>query len=255
VRREPPNFRRVEVQRVEPVSPRLTRITLGGSALAGMEVAQPAASVRLLLPSPGAVELVIPSWNGNEFLMPDGSRPVIRTFTPLRHDASAHELDIEVVIHGTGSASQWAEGASPGDAAALSGPGRGYDIDSEAGTFLLAGDETALPAIRQLLDLLPTDARVGVRLEIASEDARIDLPERDGSVEWALLPEGAAPGDALLASIRDTAIEPDTRVWVAGEAAGVQRIRKHLFDDRGFTRAQATVRGYWKHGRAGGDDT
>ena len=47
---------------------------------------------------------------------------------------------------------------------------------------------------------------------------------------------------------------PTRAVWVAGEAAGVQRIRRHLFEERGLTRAQATVRGYWKHGRAGTDD-
>ena len=41
------------------------------------------------------------------------------------------------------------------------------------------------------------------------------------------------------------------RVWAAGEAAAVQRIRRHLFEQRGLTRTQAVVRGYWKHGRAG----
>jgi NADPH-dependent ferric siderophore reductase len=40
-------------------------------------------------------------------------------------------------------------------------------------------------------------------------------------------------------------------VWAAGEAAAMQRIRRHLFDEREVPRAQATVRGYWKHGRRG----
>jgi len=40
-------------------------------------------------------------------------------------------------------------------------------------------------------------------------------------------------------------------VWVAGEAAAVQRIRRALFEERGVPRSRATVRGYWKHGRAG----
>jgi NADPH-dependent ferric siderophore reductase len=31
----------------------------------------------------------------------------------------------------------------------------------------------------------------------------------------------------------------------------VQRIRKHLFDERGIDRARCTVRGYWKQGREG----
>ena len=40
---------------------------------------------------------------------------------------------------------------------------------------------------------------------------------------------------------------------MAGEAAAVQRIRKHLFDERDLPRSHCTVRGYWKHGRAGSD--
>src|SRR5262245_6121625 len=84
MRREPPRFRRVVVQRVEPRSPRLLRITLTGPELEGLTVEQPAASVRLLLPSSTDGELVFPVWNGNEFLLADGRRPVIRTFTPRR---------------------------------------------------------------------------------------------------------------------------------------------------------------------------
>jgi NADPH-dependent ferric siderophore reductase len=43
-------------------------------------------------------------------------------------------------------------------------------------------------------------------------------------------------------------------VWAAGEAAAVQRIRRHLFEERSMARAHTTVRGYWKHGRAGDTD-
>jgi len=42
---------------------------------------------------------------------------------------------------------------------------------------------------------------------------------------------------------------PDA-VWVAGEAAAVQRLRSHLFDERGRQRSTVTARGYWKHGRS-----
>ena len=62
---------------------------------------------------------------------------------------------------------------------------------------------------------------------------------------------GASPGDALVAAVGGADLGADTRVWVAGEAAAVQRIRRHLFEDRGLPRAHASVRGYWKHGRSG----
>ena len=107
----------------------------------------------------------------------------------------------------------------------------------------------------QLLEVLPPATPVTVYVEIADSDARIPLPQHPhATVAWLELAAGAAPGDALLAALRDAEIDPAARVWVAGEAAGVQRIRRHLFEDRGLTRAQATVRGYWKHGRAATDD-
>jgi NADPH-dependent ferric siderophore reductase len=56
---------------------------------------------------------------------------------------------------------------------------------------------------------------------------------------------------AGVAAVRGTDLGPDTRVWVAGEAATMQRIRLRLFDGRRLPRAQASVRGYWKHGRGG----
>ncbi|HJR24207.1 MAG TPA: SIP domain-containing protein, partial [Acidimicrobiales bacterium] len=64
----------------------------------------------------------------------------------------------------------------------------------------------------------------------------------------------AAAGDALVAGVEALELDRAVRVWAAGEAAAVQRIRRHLFEQRGLTRSQAVVRGYWKHGRAGDAD-
>src|SRR5205823_11631239 len=55
--------RRVTVRPVELLSRRMVRLRLGGRHLEGVTVAQPAASVRLLVPSSGGHELVIPAWN------------------------------------------------------------------------------------------------------------------------------------------------------------------------------------------------
>ena len=230
----------------------MVRVTLAGDDLAGLTVEQPAASVRVLLPPSGGADLVVPQWNGNEFLLPDGSRPAIRTFTPWRVDADALELEVGIVVHGGGVASEWVQSARPGDPAAISGPGRGYTVDREAPAYLVAGDETAMPAITQVLESLPAEVPVRVCVEIAHPDGRLELPARAGSgAEWCLLAPEATPGEALGAAVRDAELAPDTRIWVAGEAAGVQRIRRHLFEDRGIPRAQTAVRGYWKHGRAG----
>jgi NADPH-dependent ferric siderophore reductase len=254
-RREPPAFRRVAVVRVTPVTPRLVRVSVGGPELEGLVIEQPAASVRLLLPSPGTRELVMPIWNGNEFLLPDGRRPTIRTLTPLRLDPDSHELDLEIVVHEGGAASAWAEAAQPGDEAAISGPGRGYPIDSEAVGFLLGGDESAIPAISQLLEVLPADKPVQVVIEVADPAARLELPNHPGAtVEWSVLPAGAPPGDALVAAVTGADLAPNTRLWAAGEAAAMQRIRRHLLDECKLSRSETWIRGYWKAGLAGDAD-
>lgn len=233
----------------------MVRVTLAGAELEDLAVEQPAASVRVLLPSSSDGTLVIPRWNGNEFLLPEGERPTIRTFTPRRMDSPAGELDVEVVLHGEGAASAWATSTRPGDAVAVSGPGRGYVIHADAPAFLLAGDETAIPAIGQLLEELPRDTPVDVHIEIAHDDARQPLPDHPGAtVQWWDLTPGAPAGDALFEAVRTASFRPDVRVWIAGEAAAMQRIRRHLFDERKLARTQTTVRGYWKRGRSGNTD-
>ena len=250
VRREPPAFRTVAVRGSEALTPRLVRVTVGGSELAGMTIEQPAASVRLLLPPPGLTGLVMPTWNGNEFLLPDGTRPVIRTLTPRRLDPVAHTLDVEVVVHDSGALAAWATAARPGDRAAVSGPGRGYTIDPGASDYLLAGDETAIPAMSQLLEHLPSTIPVRVLIEIADPSARLALPDRDHTdARWLDLPAGSSPGAGLVEAVATADLDADTKVWVAGEAAAMQRIRRVLFEDRGLPRSRAAVRGYWKHGR------
>lgn len=252
-RREPPPFRSVEVSSTELLSPRMLRITLAGEELDGFDIGLPAASVRLLLPRADLGELVIPNWDGNEFLFEDGRRPPIRTLTPLRFDPGAQELEVQVVLHGTSPLSDWARSAGPGTRVAVSGTGRGYQVDTSAEAFLLAGDETALPAISLLLKTLPEAASVEVHVEIADPSARLDLPSHPGAiVRWHDLAEGSAPGDALVPAVSASALPPEGGpIWVAGEAAAVQRIRRHLFEERGLPRDRATIRGYWKRGRAG----
>jgi NADPH-dependent ferric siderophore reductase len=254
-RREPPRFREVEVRAVQPLTPWMLRVTFGGSDLDGFAVDEPAASVRLLLPSAPNAELVRPAWNGNEFRLPDGTRPVIRTLTPLRSDRDALTLDVEIVVHADGRASQWATSVRLGAIAAVSGPGRGYVVDPSADAFLVAGDETALPAIGQLVPLLPASAAVAVHVEIAHPDARLPIPGHPAaSIAWHDASADAPPGTALLDAVLAAEADAETRVWIAGEAASMQRIRRKLFTERGLPRTNTTIRGYWKHGRAGDGD-
>lgn len=249
VRRPPPPFRQLSVMHTEELSPRLRRIVLGGPELEGFATPAPAASVRLLLPPSGSDTIVLPTWTGNQFELPDGSRAPIRTMTPRRHDAAQRELTIDVALHDQGAVSDWARSAEPGIVTAISGPARGYEPDPATLSLVLAGDETALPAISQLFEVLPRHIRLTASIELADPSAEIALPDRpDAEATWLLTAPGATPGDAFAGAIEALGDLPD-EVWVAGEAAAVQRVRRHLYDDRGISRERVSAHGYWKHGR------
>ena len=140
-------------------------------------------------------ELVLPTWTGNEYRYDDGSRPVIRTLTPLRCSPDDGELDVEVVLHGAGPLSEWAATAGVGAAAAVSGPGRGYEVDADARSFVLAGDESALPALGLLVGAMPPAAEVRVIVEIADVSARLgrSLPDRASPSRGTSRPPAPCP--------------------------------------------------------------
>ena len=83
MRREPPRFRVVHVRGVELVEPCMVRVTLAGRSWRVSRSTSPRRASGCSCPSPPRRELVMPTWTGNEFLLADGQRPVIRTFTPL----------------------------------------------------------------------------------------------------------------------------------------------------------------------------
>ena len=249
LRREPPRFRLLTVQRTGRLSPHLVRVTVGGPELEGLVVELPAASVRLLLPSPGADGLVVPTWTGNEFLLPDGGRPLIRTLTPRHHRPDVLELDVDVVIHADGLASEWALEAEVGARLALSGPGRGYVVDPAAPDHLLLGDETAIPAVSQLLEVMPPAAAVQVVVEVTDPAAVLDLPGLPGArIDWRVRPAEAAPGTSCWPRPPEPSCPRAPRCGRPGRRPAMQRLRRHLFEERGVPRSRATVRGYWKLG-------
>jgi NADPH-dependent ferric siderophore reductase len=250
LRREPPAFRRVRVRSTHPLSDRMLRVVLGGDELDGFVLEAPASSVRLLLPPSGHDAIELPTWTGNQFELASGERAPIRTFTPRRVDTERLELTLDIVLHDHGAATDWARRARVGDEVAVSGPGRSEPLDADAQSFLLVGDESALPAVCQLLEWIDPDRTVDVHIEITDPSARFDLTAHPGAtVTWHHAESGAAPGAAMMRAVEDLDVLADA-IWVAGEAAAVQRLRTHLFDTRGRSRGSVTARGYWKQGRS-----
>lgn len=248
-KRGPP--RRIEVARIERLSPRMLRIGFVGPDLHDFAWRGPAGHLKLVVPAAGEHEAPMPT--------PDGPRsPLMRTYTPRRFDAVAQRLDIDFVLHDHGPAGRWAMRARVGDRLAMLGPAPGYVIDPEAAWFLLIGDDTALPAFETILDELPASARAIVRVEVSDMgEARPLRSAAAVDIRW--LPRGEDPrraGEGLLAALREMPALPRGagRVYVGCEARAMRLLRAQLLEGHGVDRARLVTRGYWQLGESNHPD-
>jgi NADPH-dependent ferric siderophore reductase len=247
-KRRPP--RRVEVSRVQILSPAMRRITLKGAELEGFEVSAPASYMKLIFPEPGQSEPTRP--------LPDGPRATtMRTYTPLAVRPDTLEVDVDFVLHGEGPASSWAAQAQVGQVLFLMGPGPGYQVPQQATEHLLIGDDSALPAFETILASLPSTAQVRVLVEVAdaAEQRALHSPAQL-EVQWAVRgPDNSRAGDALEAALRLNAPPAaQAGIYLACEAGAMRRLRKLLTDELGVQRGQIVGRGYWKLGNVNHPD-
>jgi NADPH-dependent ferric siderophore reductase len=236
-------MRRVQVTRVERLSPGMVRVTFTGDDLAAFGWNGPAAHIKLIFPEEGQDEPPMPQ--------PEGPRATrMRTYTPRRFDPAVPELDVDFVLHGDGPASNWAAQAQVGQALILAGPGPNYQVDPGADWFVLAGDDAALPAIETILDALPAEARVRVLLEVADKHEERPLSTAAQlEITWLHRGAGTQADAALEETVRTIQLPAgDGRIYVGCEAAAMRRIRKHLLEERGLDPAAIVTRGYWKVG-------
>jgi NADPH-dependent ferric siderophore reductase len=245
----------VEVTDVRRIGPRLVSVALGGEALADFQVAAPTQHIKMLFPAPGETTVSVPQPGPDGPVWPDGPRPAMRTYTPRRFDAATGTLDVEFVLHGQGAASAWAERAVPGDRLAVAGPGGRMSFDIDAGPWLIAGDESALPAIGTLLDALPADASAEVLVEVTDADDEIDLGGPAATrVTWLHRQGSTAYGRLLHEAVAGATVPAGSKVWVACESTAVRGIRRTLLEEGRQPASSLVTRGYWRLGEANHPD-
>ena len=251
----PHNFRALRVVRTVDVTPRLRRITLRGERLERFAPAEQM-HVKILIPARGTRPGLEPAWPR---VSPSG-QPVFddaalhrRSYTIRRVDPAAGTLDIDFVLHGEASpGSCFASRAAAGDWLGIMGPGGG-GIPME-GWVLLAGDETARPAIARGLEAMPADARGLVLLEVADAAEEEELRCPPGVVVRWLHRNGARHGARLEAAVRAVVIPAGETVsaWAACEAQAARAIREHWCRERGLSSGWCRAVAYWR--REGGED-
>jgi NADPH-dependent ferric siderophore reductase len=249
--RRRPNVRTAQVLSTQRVTPHMIRIVLGGPGLVDFTAGEYTDHyIKMLFPADGVTYPEPFDLQQIRAELPREQWPTMRTYTVRRWDPRERELTIDVVHHGDeGLAGPWAARAQPGDAVRFSGPGGAYAPSPDADWHLLAGDESALPAIAAALERLPAAARAYAFIEVSSaaEEQKLESP---GEVDIRWLHRGEAPvGDALVRAVAELELPPGrVHAFVHGEAGFVKELRRLLYVERAIVRDGQSVSGYWRTG-------
>lgn len=243
----------------ERVSPSFQRVTIAGPQLADFEWLGHDHWFRLFLPAPGAA-LQLPKvtgrgWWKSYLAIPKTRRPHCSNYTvaDFRRTDSGGELDIDVVLHWhdgelSGAVAIWAVGAEVGSEVGLLDQGLLFDPPEDAAEYVLAADETGLPALRGIVRSLGAEATGVALLEVPTSADVGEFAAPSGiDVRW-LPRDGRAgtPGQLALAALQDGfAPRPDAYAFVVGESELATGGRRALHR-AGLPKSRITFSGFWK---------
>ncbi len=143
-------------------------------------------------------------------------------------------FDVDFVLHDSGPGASFARRAVPGMRCGVSGP-CGLGI-KPAARYLLAGDETALPAIARIAESLPETAAGHILIEVDTARDIIDFHTPiNVNVEWFFrrstwAKERADYSSRLRLAIEALKVYGNRYVWIAGEHDVVMPLRPLLKD-------------------------
>lgn len=233
--------RRLEVLRVVDITPRMRRITLGGPELAGFISLGSDDHIKLLFAQNAAEQAALDSPDFN--LRGEGPQPAMRDYTPRRYDLDIGELDIDFVLHGDGPASTWAEQVQVGQHLYIGGPRGSMIVPDIFDSYLLIGDETAIPAIARRLDELPAGRKVLAVIEIENAAEQQPLHSAaDVEVTWVVRGQ-----DDLLETVQNLTLPGGSLYsFVATESKLSRQVRRVLLDTHKVDEAFLKAVGYWQ---------
>ncbi|PJJ72760.1 NADPH-dependent ferric siderophore reductase [Diaminobutyricimonas aerilata] len=288
-----------EVAAVTPVGRHLVRVTFRGDELRSVHAAGFDQRIKIAVPHPVTGSRHIPratDWFAAWRAMPEQERCVLRTYTIRAARPEVGELDVDFVVHGDeGPATRWVRRARVGEIihlvapeaigpVAADAPAPGVEWNpGDAARVLLAGDESAAPAICSILESLPRKARGRAFIEVPSEaDVQPVAAPGGVTVTWLAresrpeLEHGVALDRAVRAYVSEMVVTDDggegldeidvdadalwevpaatpsreLYAWLAGEAGCIAGLRRHLVREVGLHRSDVAFMGYWRRGRS-----
>lgn len=262
-------IREVEVLRVEDVTPGMRRVVVGGPAMDSHVrdgVRLPAVctngfddDIKLLPvdPQTGTLPFDVPrNTDTGAVDWPAGSFQYSRTYTVRSYDPDTREMAIDFAEHEGGLASDWAYRARPGETILMAGPKHSSSLPREAEWMLIAGDQTALPAIARCLELLPADLPATVVIEVAEPSHRQEL-KSEAPVDITWLYRSESGGESrLVETVQAAQWRPgQPYLWVAGEALTIKPLRRWAKQDRSIPKQFVEITGYWRQREVASTET
>lgn len=248
-------LRELSVARIEDITPRMRRVTLTGPQLrefTNAGFALPAFvsdgfddHVKLVFAAEEQRAESLPIQRAHAIDWPQTSFTDTRDYTPRRFDAQRGELDLDFVRHGDGPAANWAEHANIGDVLHIVGPKSSLVLPADVEWILLAGDETALPAIGRYLDERRDAFPALVVVSVDDESAVQELNLRDGDELVWVLARAAQPTGLFDAVTALSVPDGVGYVWAAAESRSLLPLRRWCSRERGMPKTHVNITGYW----------
>lgn len=254
--RHPLVVRRLTVLGTEDLSATVRRVLLGGPDLAGFAPSGVTDHVKLFVPSAPGVPLALPVVRDGVWVGKHDPALTYREFTVRTYAADAgpdtRHLALEMITGTHGPAARWASQARPGQEVAVLGPKTSVLRLLDRARYVLAADESGLPAVRNWLDRLPATAQVTALVEVERPGDEVPLPGV-AQVEVTWLPRAGAASGTPLADAVEQLVATDPAGarrawwWAGAEAGQVRRIRAAVVA-AGVERDAAALTGYWRRG-------
>lgn len=252
-----------EVLRADRISPGFVRLTVGGDDFSRWRHLGFDQWFRLAMPVAGGAtrfDRMSDRFDTRGYLkylaLPKATRPEIRNYTVRAFRPETNEMDIDFVAHESddpahaGVAAPWATSLPIGDRVALIDQGCGYRAVEDADRVVLAGDESALPAVLGILRDIGPESTGHAIIEVPDAADRQPVEAPSGvDVQWIVREPGAHPGSAALDALRGlpaSATAGPVSAFVAGEQQLATGGRRHLVNECGVAKQAVDFCGYWR---------
>ncbi|ETX13431.1 hypothetical protein OCH239_10310 [Roseivivax halodurans JCM 10272] len=242
----PPNVRTGQVIARSRIGTKFVRLRVSADDLS--DFALSGLHIRLLIPIGGRA----PVWpyltaKGRTVWPGEGDGMHMPAYTIRAIDPEEGWLDVDVFLHGNGSTCRWAEEVGIGAEVGISGPGGGWMPPGRS--WLLAGDETALPAIARILEAASDDVSAEVLVMVDGPQDVLPLAAPAGArITWLYRDRG----DDLVAEVKAAPLPagPGRHIWFAAEKSLAANVRSWLRGSAGVDRKDCYIAAYWVDGKS-----